>query len=104
MYYKILKNNQVIDTATSLRYVRLSPKSKKILLCPRAEANGIVAENGIDIWHLEGFYPFPEGQYETVKAIEISKDEYRYLTIFGGKTPEEIIDAYTMSLIEEGML
>lgn len=104
MYYKIVKNNQTIDTVTSLRYVKFSPKSKKILLCPRKEASGIVSESGTTIWHLEGFYPFQEGQYETVKAVEITEEEYRRLTIFGGKTPEEIIDAYTLSLLEEGVL
>ena len=104
MYYKIIKNNQVVDVVTSLRYVKFSPKSKRILLCPRCEANGIVSESGNAIWHLEGFYPFQEGQYDTVKAVEITEEEYRYLVIFGGKTPEEIIDAYTLSLLEEGVL
>lgn len=104
MYYKIVKNNQVVDVVDQLTYVRLSPKSGKILLCPQAEAQGIVSSDRKEVWHLNGFYNFPNNDYETVSAIRITKEEYNRLKVLNGKTPEEIIDEYTLSLIEGGLL
>lgn len=104
MYYKIIKNNEVVDIVPSLSYVRISPKSQKILLCSQEQASGIVSSDSKTVWHLEGYYPFPGDEYETVKAIQINKEEYYQLKALNGKTPEEIIDNYTLYLIEEGLL
>lgn len=104
MYYKIIKNNKIVDITDCLSYVRLSPKSGRVLLCPQAEAQGIVSSDGNSIWHLEGFYDFPSGEYETVFAIKITKEEYHRLKALNGRTPEEIIDEYTLALIEGGLI
>jgi hypothetical protein len=104
MFYKIIKDNKILEATTLLRYVRLSPKSGKILLATRGEAQGIISSDGKTVWHLKDYYNFPNGDYETVEAVEISEEEYRKITIFGGKTPEEIIDEYTLFLIEGGLL
>lgn len=104
MFYKVIKNNKVIDVTDSLTYVRISPKSGKILICTKAEASGIASSDRKTVWHLKGFYPFPSGDYETVEIETISKEEYRQLKMLCGKTPEEIIDEYTLMLIEEGLL
>lgn len=104
MYYKIIKNNKIVDITDHLSYVRLSPKSGRVLLCPQAEAQGIVSSDGKNIWHLNGFYDFPNDEYETVSAVKITKEEYHRLKALNGRTPEEIIDEYTLSLIEGGLL
>lgn len=77
MFYKVIKNNKVIDVTDSLTYVRISPKSGKILICTKAEASGIASSDRKTVWHLKGFYPFPCGDYETVEIEIISKEEYR---------------------------
>jgi hypothetical protein len=104
MFYKIIKDNKVIDVIDSLTYVKISPKSGKLLICGRAEASGLVSSNGREVWHLKGFYPFPKEGYETVEIFKIDKEEYHQLKMLNGKTPEEIIDEYTLMLIEGGLL
>ena len=102
-YYKLLQNEKIVDVADCLTYVRYNPKRNNIILSPIENAQGIVTENG-NYWHLRGFYNFPVGNYETVEAVEISKEEYLQLKALNGKTVEEIIDNYTLYLIEEGLL
>jgi hypothetical protein len=104
MYYKILKDNKIVSVIDNLSYVCLSPKSGRILLCNQDEAQGIVSSDGSTIWHLKGFYDFPFGDYEAVEAIAITKEEYHQWKALNGRTPEEIIDEYTLSLIEGGLL
>ena len=41
---------------------------------------------------------------DTVELVEISEAEYERLRALNFKTPEEIIDAYTLSLLEGGIL
>ena len=104
MYYKILKNKKVIDLLTSFSFVRYCPIRNSVINCGVQEANGIISSDGNFIWHLLGLRQFPVGEYDTVEAIEIDKDEYDKLKALNGKTPEEIIDNYTLYLIEEGLL
>lgn len=104
MYYKILKNGKIIDAVARLQYVRAPAESKRVLLCSCAEASGILSEDGTKIWHLEGFYPFQVGDYETVEIRPIEEKEYHQIKALNGSTPEEIIDEYTLYLIEEGLL
>lgn len=43
-------------------------------------------------------------EVDTIDIVEINKYEYEQLKVLNGKTPEEIIDAYTMLLIKEGRI
>ena len=104
MYYKIIKNNKVIDVVSHLSYVKLSPKSGKMLLCTHADAQGILSSDNATVWHLQGFYEFPTGEYDTVSIVKIDKEEYSQLKALNGKTPQEIIDEYTLLLIEGGII
>ena len=56
------------------------------------------------IWHVDGYYLIPCPEYDTVELQEIDLYEYEQLKALGGKTPEAIIDAYTLSLIQGGLL
>lgn len=103
MYYKIVKDNQILDLVDSLHYIKISEKSGHIILCPQNEAQGIISSTG-EVWHLKGFFPFPKKGYKTVDLIEIDEKEYHQLKALGGRTPEEIIDEYTLSLIAGGIL
>lgn len=104
MYYKIMKDNKVVDVQIQLSFIKYCPIRKTTINSKVNEANGIVSSDGTTRWHLLGLRPFPVEGYETVEAIEISKEEYDSLKALNGKTPEEIIDNYTLYLIEEGLL
>ena len=104
MYYKILKDDKIIEVTDSLQYVWIPNGSKKLLICSQKDAQGVVSADGKTVWHLRGFYDFPFGNYETVEAIAITKEEYHQWKALNGRTPEEIIDEYTLSLIEGGLL
>lgn len=104
MFYKVIKDNKVIDVLDKLTYLKWQKKNKIMLLSGLDEAQAILGSDGNTIWHVEGFYDLPVSGYETVKIQEISEFEYRQLKVLNGKTPEEIIDEYTMLLIEEGVI
>lgn len=102
-YYKIYKNGKAIDVLDKLTFVKYNEKRRCMVLSPVESAQGIVSPEGV-YWHLKGFYNFPIEGYDTVEAQEITKEEYHQFKMLNGKTPEEIIDEYTMLLIEGGLL
>lgn len=104
MYYKVLKNNKVIDVLNHLVYVKYQNKHEIMIACPRNEAQAIVSSDGNYIWHVKGLYALPVEGYDTVELIPIDEYEYRQLEALNMKTPEEIIDAYTLLLIDGGMI
>ncbi len=104
MYYKVLKNNRVIDILDHLIFVKYQKKHNIMLLCDKSEAQAIVSSDGLHFWHVCGLYAIPAEGYDTVELVEIDKYEYEKLKMFNLKTPEEIIDEYTLSLISGGVL
>ena len=104
MFYKVIKNNKVIDVLDHLTYLKWQSKNKIMLLSDEGEAQAILGSDGNTIWHVEGFYDLPVSGYETVKLIEISEFEFKQLKMLNGRTPEEIIDAFVASLIEDNLL
>ena len=95
MYYKVLKNGRAIDALNFLQFVKYQPKHNIMVNCTEDEAQGIVSSNGKYIWHVEGYYNVLE---------PIDKYEYDQIKALGGTTPEAIIDAYTLTLIQGGLL
>lgn len=69
-----------------------------------SNAQGIMSSDERRFWHLRGLYRIPIEGYDTVDLVEISSEEYHQLKALNGKTPEEIIDEYTLALIEGGLL
>lgn len=104
MYYKVLKNGRVIDALDHLRFVKYQPKHDIMVNCVEDDAQGIISSDGNHIWHVDGYYLIPCPEYDTVELQEIDLYEYEQLKVLGGKTPEAIIDAYTLSLIQGGLL
>ena len=101
MYYKVMKDNRVIDVLDKLVFVKYQPKHKIMVLCSESEAQGIMSSDKKEFWHEETMYRIPVEGYDTVKLVEIDKYEYNQLKVLGMKTPEEIIDAYTLMLLSE---
>lgn len=105
MFYKVMKNNRVIDVLDQLLYVKYQPKHNIMVLCSEDEAQGFLSSNGNTIWHEPSLYKIPvEGVYDTVSIESINQYEYNQLKILNMKTPEEIIDEFMISLLEENII
>nr|DAF80857.1 MAG TPA: hypothetical protein [Bacteriophage sp.] len=104
MYYKVLKDNKVIDVLDHLSFVKYQEKHGIMVSCTKEDAQAILSSDGEYIWHVYGLYNLPVDGYDTVEIQEIDVYEYNQLKILNGKTIEEIIDAYTKSLIDGGVL
>lgn len=104
MYYKVLKNNKVIDVLDNLIYLKWQPKHKTMVLTDENDAQAILSSDKENIWHEESLYKIPVSGYDEVRLVEIDKYEYKRLKMLNMKTPEEITDALILSLIEDGII
>ena len=106
MFYKVIKDNKVIDVLDNLTYLKWQPKHKIMVLSDINEAQAILSSGKNDIWHVKGFYKVPvdEPKFDTVELVEICKDEYKQLRVLNMKSPEQIIDEYNLLLLEMGVI
>jgi hypothetical protein len=106
MYYKVIKDNRVIDVLDHLIYLKYQPKHKIMVLSDENEAQAILSSDKNTIWHERTLYNIPvNGEcYDTVDLVEIDEYEYKQLKMLNGKTASEILDAYTLFLIQEGVI
>ena len=104
MYFKVIKNNKVIDVLDHLTYLKWQPKNKIMLLSDLDEAQAILGSDNNTIWHVEGLYDLPVSGYETVKLIQIDKYEYNQLKMLSCRSLDEVLDEYTLLLINEGVI
>ena len=80
MYFKIIYNALVIDILDSVQYVRWLKRGKKFVKTDMTSAHGILASDGINIYHLDGMPDFDGmGNYKTVQMIEIDEEKYHRL-------------------------
>jgi len=104
MFYKVLKNNKVIDVLQGLTYLKYQPKNKIMVLSDINEAQAILSSDGNTIWHEVSLYELPVSGYDTVEVVEIDEYEYRQLKVLNMKSPEQIIDEYNLLLLEMGVI
>jgi hypothetical protein len=104
MFYKVIKNNKVVDVLDHLTYLKWQEKNKIMLLSDEGEAQAILGSDGNTIWHVEGFYDLPVSGYETVKLIDVDEYEYKQLKMLNCRSVQDILDEYTLLLIEEGVI
>lgn len=106
MYYKVLKNNKVIDVLDNLTYLKWQDKHKTMILCGEDDAQAILSSDKNTIWHEETLYNIPVYAqcYDTVKLVEIDEYEYKQLKVLNMQTPESIIDEYNLLLLEMGVI
>lgn len=104
MYYKVIKDNKVIDVLDHLSFVKYQEKHNIMIACDKSEAQAIVSSDGAYVWHVVGLYGIPTSGYDTVTLIEIDQHEYRQLKILNMKSPQEIVDEFVLSLVEEDIL
>ena len=104
MYYKVLKDNKVIDVLDHLTFVKYQKKHNIMVACLKSEAQAIISSDKKHFWHVDGLYALPVDDCDTVELVEIDKYEYEKLKMLNLSTPEEIIDNLVLSLIEGGVL
>lgn len=104
MFYKVIKDNKVIDVLDNLVYLKYQPKHKIMVLSDENEAQAILSSDQNTIWHEESLYEIPVDGYDTVCIESIDKYEYSQLKMLGLKTPQEIMDAFLLELIAEGVI
>jgi hypothetical protein len=106
MYYKVLKNNKVIDVLDNLIYLKWQPKHKIMVLSDENEAQAILSSDNNSIWHEVTLYNIPvdAGKFDSVEVVEIDEHEYKQLKVLNMKTPEAIIDEYNLLLLEMGVI
>ncbi len=104
MFYKVIKNRNVIDVLSSIQFVKFQPKHRVLLLCNEEQAEGILSSNGDTAYHLSSLNPFPVDEFATVSLEKITEHEYNQLKKQHCMSVEEIIDEYTASLFEQGVL
>ena len=104
MYYKVIKDNKVIDVLDNLVYLKWQDKHKIMVLSCEDEAQAILSSDKNTIWHERTLYNVPVDGYDTVELIEINKYEYEQLRILNMKTPEQIADELILYLIENHII
>lgn len=104
MYYKVIKNNKVIDVLDKLIFLKYQSKHDIMIVCESNEAQAILSSDSITIWHEETLNEIPVDRYGTVKIEEIDEHEYRQFKALSLCSVQEILEDYTMQLIETGVL
>lgn len=104
MYYKVIKNNRVIDVLDNLIYLKWQDKHKIMVLTNEIDAQAILSSDMKYIWHIDTLYDIPVDGYDTVQIEEIDKYEYEQLRVLNLKDSQQIIDEYTLFLLESGVL
>lgn len=103
MYYKIMHNDRVIDVLENPTYIRFDKRHKATVVCKRDDAEGFLSSDRSRCFRARNMRD-TGGNYELVDVAVIDKYEYDQLRIFGLKTPQDIIDAYTLTLVEGGII
>lgn len=106
MYYKVIKDDKVIDVLDKLVYLKWQPRNKIMLSSNANDAQAILSSDENTIWREITLCEMPDeaGTYDIVKLVEIDQYEYKQLRALNLYTPDEIIDAYTLLLFEGGIL
>lgn len=104
MFYKVEYNGKTIDLLENPIYVKHQKKHDIFLSCPETEAQGVMSSDHNTIWHVDIYPSIEKENIDTVSLIEIDKYEYQKLYALNLKTAEEIIDAYTLELLNGGIL
>lgn len=104
MFYKVIYNDKVIDVLDRLVFLKYQETYNRMIFCEESEAQAIISSDEEHIWHEETLYNIPVPGYDTVRVEEIDEYEYKQLKVLNCKTPEQIIDEYTLLLIDGGVL
>lgn len=106
MFYKVMKDNKVIDVLDKLIYLKWQDKHKIMVLSDINEAQAILSSDKNTIWHEKTLYDVPvdEPKFDAVEIQEIDEYEYKQLKTLNLKTPQEIIDSFLLELVEDNII
>lgn len=106
MFYKVMKNNKVIDVLDNLIYLKWDSKHKIMVLTDENDAQAILSSDKNSIWHERTLYKVPvdEPKFDVVDVEPIDEFEYKQLRVLNMRTPESIIDEYNLLLLEMGVI
>ena len=104
MFYKVMKNNKVIDVLDNLIYLKWDSKHRVMVLTSEDDAQAILSSDKNTIWHERTLYKVPVDGYDCVDVEEIDEYEYKQLKMLNGKTPTQIADELILDLINSGII
>lgn len=104
-FYKVIKDGTVIDVLDHITYVKWNQRHMKPYLATDSEAEGILSSNHENVQSTYDMKINSNHLFEHVDdIIEINEHEYHQLRSLNMKTPQEIIDEYTLTLLEGGLI
>ena len=98
MFYKVTKDEKVIDVLDEVVYLKYQEKYDRMIFCDKSEAQAIFSSDRESIWHEETLYEIPSPGYDTVCLEEIDEYEYGRLKALNCGTVEDIVDEVIRSL------
>ena len=104
IYYKVLKDEKVIDVLDNLVFSKWNKKHSRFFLAEEKDAEVILSSDEKYHWHLDSLNKVPVDGYDTVKLEKIDMYEYNRLKSTVCNDIEKLLDEYTMLLIERGVL
>lgn len=90
MKYKVIQNNTIIAVLDGVTYCKQQRNGLVVPCSLEKGPCGILSEEGTP-WHLEGLPEFTQGEYITVRIVEITDSEYDELKALLGED-EEIVE------------
>lgn len=102
MYYKVIKDDKVIDVLDELVFLKYQKKHGRMLLCDKLEAQAILSSDGKTMWHMWTLRELPIPGYATVKVEEIDEYDYKRLKALNCGTMEDVIDMAIKSVVVDG--
>lgn len=77
-YYKIVKDNAIIDVQNNLQPVRYDDRAGIILRCRLTDnPQGVISSDGQFVWQVQEWPAFPDGfSADVVSLMEITGEEY----------------------------
>lgn len=103
-YYKVLKNGEPIDVLERVHYLKWNEPTKRFYNATKEDGQAIVSSDGKTVWHEITLLSIPVEGYENVELCEINEVEYRKLKFEFCYNIDELLDQYTLLLIERGVL
>ena len=103
MFYKVIKDGKVLDVIDRIVYVRYNKRHNDVHICDPENSNAFLSSDKSRCWRVQSMRPC-EMDFETVVVQQITEQEYMQLKALTLRTPEEIIDAYTLALVMGGVI
>lgn len=79
MFYKVVKNLEIVDVLNHITFVRLQPLHTILFSCQQEYAQGILSSNDDKVWFVADLIKENVNNYPEVKLIEIDEEEYNIL-------------------------